>query len=218
MWADWKEALKRNRFRIHFVLSLLGIVAFAAVLPHFFNEILLPKPGILLIDPILNFFEPRDWSIGIFVTLYSITVLSLVSNAKKPYTLLLMFQMYGVVNFMRLASLYLFTLEAPEGIIPLSDPFLTVFAYGKEVYVKDLFFSGHVSTLAILFFVEQRKPMKHAILIAAILIILMLTWQRVHYTADMIAAPVVAWLVFRFFTWLDSWIGLTKVKSASTLS
>ncbi len=155
MWADWKEALKSTRFRIHFILSVLGILAFAVSLPYFFNEILLPKPGIQLNDPILLFFQPKDWSIEIFVILYSITVLSLAFNIKKPHTILMIFQMYVVVNFSRMASLYLFTLEAPEGTIPLSDPFLTVFAYGKEVYVKDLFFSGHVSTLCILFFDQQ---------------------------------------------------------------
>src|SRR5260221_383514 len=201
MWADWQEALKSTRFRIHFILSLLGIVAFAASLPYFFNEILLPKPGVQLSDPILLFFQPKDWSIEIFVILYSITVLSLAFNIKKPYTLLLMFQMYVVVNFMRMTSLYLFTLEAPEGTIPLSDPFLTVFAYGKEVYVKDLFFSGHVSTLCILFLVELRRILKWVIFISIILVSLFLAWQRVHYALDMLAAPLITWLVFRFFNW-----------------
>src|SRR6266566_2911345 len=84
MWADWKEALKNTRFRIHFILSVLGIIAFAALLPYFFifvfgffsfptilafffNEILLPKPGVQLSDPVLLFFQPKDWSIEIFV-------------------------------------------------------------------------------------------------------------------------------------------------------
>src|SRR6476620_5993851 len=159
MWTDWRVALKSASFRRHFILAIIGIVVFAASLPYFFNEILLPKPGVPLNDPILNFFTPQDWSVAIFVLLYSITVVSILINLKKPNTILLMFQMYAVVNFMRMASLYLFTLEAPESTIPLRDPFLTIFAYGKEVYVKDLFFSGHVSTLCILFLVEERETM-----------------------------------------------------------
>jgi len=104
---------------------------------------------------------------------------------------------------MRMASLYLFTLEAPEGTIPLRDPFLTVFAYGKEVYVKDLFFSGHVSTLCILFLVEERKIIRQVILILTLIVAVLLAWQRVHYTLDVLAAPIVSWLVFRFFTWFN---------------
>lgn len=197
--------MKSARFRFHFFLAVLVIVAFASSLPYFFNEILLPKPGVPLSDPVLLFFQPKDWSIEIFLLLYSITLLSLVLNARKPGVILLMFQMYGVVNFMRMTSLYLFTLEAPEGTIPLSDPFLTVFAYGKEVYVKDLFFSGHVSTLCILFLVEEGKIMRGVIALSTVLVSVFLAWQRVHYTLDMLAAPLVAWLVFKFFNWLDAW-------------
>jgi len=124
MLVHWKVALKNSRYRFHFMLSVLVIVAFAMALPYFFNEILLPKPGVQLNDPVLNFTQPKDWSIEIFVLLYSITVISVLINIKKPNTILLMFQMYVVVNFMRMASLYLFTLEAPDGTIPLNDPFL----------------------------------------------------------------------------------------------
>jgi hypothetical protein len=212
MWADWKVALKSTRFRVHFTLSVLGIAAFAMVLPYFFNEILLPKPGVQLSDPILLFFQPKDWSIEIFLLLYCVTVLSLVLNIRKPQTILLMFQMYVVVNFMRLTSLYLLTLEAPEGTIPLSDPFLTVFAYGKEVYVKDLFFSGHISTLCILFLVEQRKMVRWLMLLTAILVSIFLAWQRVHYTLDMLAAPIITWLVFRFFNWFNTAVKTLPVK------
>ncbi len=198
-------ALKEQKICFHFILALLGYRGLRACrLPYFFNEILLPKPGIILTDPVLMFFQPRDWSIEIFLLLYSITILSLVLNMTKPQTILLMFQMYVVVNFMRMTSLYLFTLEAPEGTIPLSDPFLAVFAYGKEVYVKDLFFSGHISTLCILFLVEQRKIMKGFILLSTVLVSIFLAWQRVHYTLDMLAAPIIAWLVFKFFNWFNA--------------
>jgi len=212
MWTDWRVALKSTRFCIHFILAVLGIVAFAASLPYFFNEILLPRPGVQLNDLVLNFFPPKDWSIEIFILLYSITVISVLINIKKPNTILLMFQMYAVVNFMRMASLYLFTLEAPNGTIPLSDPFLAIFAYGKEVYVKDLFFSGHISTMCILVLVEQRKIMRVVISILTVLLAILLAWQRVHYTLDMIAAPLVSWLVFRFFVWFDDGLKIFPIK------
>jgi len=212
MLVHWKVALKNSRYRFHFILSVLGIVAFAMMLPYFFNEILLPKPGVQLNDPVLNFTQPRDWSIEIFILLYSITVLSVIINIKKPDIILLMFQMYVVVNFLRMATLFLFTLEAPAGIIPLSDPFLAEFAYGKEVFVKDLFFSGHISTLCILFLIEQRKVMRRAILIAIVLVSLFLISQRVHYTLDILAAPVIAWLVFKFFNWVNAVLKTLPVK------
>jgi hypothetical protein len=36
-----------------------------------------------------------------------------------------------------------------------------------------------------------------------VVVAVLLAWQRVHYTLDMVAAPLVAWLVFRFFSWFD---------------
>jgi len=204
MWALWKEALKNKRFVILLIISFIGLIAFALVLPYFFIEILLPKPGVTLTDPILNFFAPRDWSIEIFVLIYLCAVISLVFNFTTPKIILVGLQTYVVVNFMRITSLYLFTLEAPAGTIPLSDPFLAVFAYGQPIYVKDLFFSGHISTLCVFLFIENRRVLKYFILLSTIAVAVLLAWQRVHYTLDMVAAPLITWLVYRFFNWVNS--------------
>ncbi len=203
MWKDWKEALDHNRFRVHFLLSLVAMVLFAISLPYFFNTILLTKPGVALTDPILLLFTPKDWSLEIFIILYCCAAISLVINFIEPKTVLLAAQVYVVVNFMRIISLYLFTLEAPTGIIPLNDPFLTHVAYGQPVYVKDLFFSGHVATLFLLYLIEKRQFFKWVLLASTGLVALFLAWQRVHYSVDMVAAPVVTWAVFRFFCWFD---------------
>lgn len=203
LFVEWRQALSNRNFVFSLILSLIGVTAFASVLPYYFINILLPKPGSPISDPVLNFFTPRDWSIEIFVGIYLATVLSLVFNSAKPYTILVGLQTYVIVNFMRLTSLYLFTLEAPDGIIPLSDPFLTKFAYGQAIFVKDLFFSGHISTLAILFFIENKRVLKWFILISMIAVAVMLAWQRVHYSIDMLAAPLITWIVFRLFTWLN---------------
>lgn len=203
MWALWKNALQNKRFVFHFIIGLVGLTVFARFLPYFFIEILLPKPGQPWVDPVLNFFAPKDWSTEIFVLIYVCTVLGLLFNITDPKTILLGLQVYVVVSFMRITSLYLFTLEAPVGIIPLSDPFLTVFAYGQPIYVKDLFFSGHISTLCVFLFIERRSWLKVLIFVSTLIVALLLAWQRVHYTLDMVAAPVIAWIVFRFFKWFD---------------
>jgi hypothetical protein len=203
MRNNWTAALHNSKFRIHLALSILGLAAFALSLPYYFNHILLNKPGVQLYDSVLFLFTPKDWSTEIFVALYCCAALSVILNIKNPKTILLGTQIYVVVNFMRMISLYLFTLEAPQGIIPLNDPFLTHIAYGQPVYVKDLFFSGHITTLFLLFLVEDHHLLKWILLFATITVAVMLAWQRVHYTIDMLAAPLVTWLVFRFFRWFN---------------
>jgi hypothetical protein len=204
MGALWKEALKKRRFTALLVVAFLGLIALGAFLPYFFNEILLPKPGKTLTDPVLNFFTPRDWSIEIFILIYSCVLLSIAFNFHKPRTILLGLQTYVVVNFLRIISLYLFTLEAPEGTIPLNDPLVSAIAYGQEVYVKDLFFSGHISTLCVFIFIEEKKTLKYFILASTVVVSLLLASQRVHYTLDMVAAPVITWIVFQIFNRVNS--------------
>lgn len=195
MFSEWRPALGNRNFVIGLILSLIGVIVFASILPYFFVQIILSRPGVQLNDPILNFFTPKDWSIAIFVGIYLATVLSLIVNSVKPYTVLLILQVYVIVNFMRILSIYSFTMEAPVGIIPLSDPFLTKFAYGQPVFVKDLFFSGHISTLAILFFIEKKKALKIFVFVSMIFVSVLLAWQRVHYTIDMVAAVFITWIV-----------------------
>ena len=114
MWALWKNALQNKRFIFHLTIGLICLIAFALFLPYFFIEILLPKPGVPWLDPVLNFFTPRDWSTEIFILIYVCSVLGLAFNITDPKTILLGLQMYVVLNFMRITSLYFFTLEAPE--------------------------------------------------------------------------------------------------------
>jgi hypothetical protein len=133
------------------------------------------------------------------VVLYFSAVIFLAVNITRPATILLTLQTYVTVNFMRMTSLYLFTLEAPAGTIPLSDHFLALFVYGQPVYVKDLFFSGHVSTLFIIFLIQERKPFKFILLVATVLVAIMLAWQRVHYSLDILFAPLITWAVYRFY-------------------
>jgi len=204
MWDLWRSELRNKRFVFHCVVTLIGVFAFAFTLPYFFTEILLPKPGVQVNDFILNLFTPTTWSVAIFVLLYLSTVLSIAFNFTNPRTVLIAFQVYIVVNFMRIATMYCFTLEAPQGIIPLMDPVTASLAYGQPVYVKDLFFSGHVSTLCIFFFIEPRKFLKLFFLITTALVAVMLAWQRVHYSFDIIVAPIITWAVFVFFKWFDA--------------
>jgi hypothetical protein len=204
MPRTWAEAISNRKFVFHFVCWLLGLAMFIALLPHFLNGILAPKPGIQLNDFILNFFHPKDWSVEIFILIFGAPALFFLSNFNNPEKVLLSVQCYVVVNFMRITSLYFFTLEAPEGIIPLADPFLAIVAYGgRDVFVKDLFFSGHTSTLFIIFLIERRRLIKIILLMSALMVGFLLMWQRVHYTIDVIGAVFVTFFVYWVITRLN---------------
>ena len=93
--------------------------------------------------------------------------------------------------------MYVLTLEAPEGIIPLHDPLVDVIAYGGNTFNKDLFFSGHVATLALFVGLEQRPMFKAILMMNTILVAGLILLQRVHYTMDVLAALFITYLSVR---------------------
>jgi hypothetical protein len=166
-------------------------------LPYFFHSVIGPKPGWQLEDPILKLFIPRDFSVLIFTLIYLSLFIVLLGLIKKPYLIALGLGSYLVITIARMITMYLFTLEPPDGIIVLQDPFIDRLAYGGNVFTKDLFFSGHMATLTLLGLVEERPWAKKIVfgctLVAGVLIII----QRVHYTIDVLAAPVITYGIIK---------------------
>lgn len=197
--GNWQKAIRQKRFRLHLLVTGLGAVSLVLFLPYFFNVILLPKPGVVLNDFILNQLEPKDWSWIIFGLIYISLLLTVLFNYKKPYTILLGIESYVTINLIRMITLYAVTLEPPHGIIPLIDPVITKIAYGSVVYLKDLFFSGHVSTLFLLFLIEENRIRKSILLVATMLVAFLILWQHVHYSVDVFFAPVFTLLVYYAF-------------------
>ncbi|MBK5278069.1 MAG: hypothetical protein JJE09_04310 [Bacteroidia bacterium] len=193
---SWKQALSNKSFRIHLIAAGFVGILIILFLPYFFNEILLPKPGLLLNDFILSLLEPKDWSWVIFGLIYFTLLLTIYFNYSKPHAILLGIESYIGINLVRIVTLYFVTLEPPQGIIPLIDPLITKAAYGNVVYLKDLFFSGHVSTLFLLFLIEENKLRKIFILSASILVGFLILWQHVHYTIDVLSAPLFAGIIY----------------------
>jgi PAP2 superfamily C-terminal len=215
MRQTWKEAIASKKFLLSLFGWILGLALFISLLPHFLTGVLAEKPGKQLDDFVLNFFRPRDWSVEIFILIFGAPALFFIANLRSPEKILLSIQCYVVVNFLRMLSLYVFTLEAPVGIIPLVDPFLTKVAYGgHEVFVKDLFFSGHTSTLYIIYLIEKKKILKGILLVAMLLVILFLLWQRVHYSVDIVGAIFVTFAVHYGFT---NWNSYKSLKRANFL-
>jgi hypothetical protein len=103
---------------------------------------------------------------------------------------------YSAVTWLRMLTIYLVTLEAPQGIITLKDPFLSVVVYPGE-FVKDLFFSGHISTMTVLILIEPNKKLKWIKVIATVVVAALLLKQHVHYSVDIFFAPLFTYLVYR---------------------
>lgn len=191
----WKQALQTTRLRwvIAFCVCTLLIIVF--YMPVFYQEIIGPKKGYFLADPVLNFFAPVNWSLTVFIILYLAVVHTVFTSLRKPSVALLGLTTYCVVNLLRIVTMYVITLEPPAGMILLADPISSI-AYPDRGFAKDLFFSGHVSTMVVLVLIEKNRLAKILKITGTVIMGFLLAWQRVHYTIDLLAAPVITYGIF----------------------
>lgn len=195
----WKTAFQNPFFRKRFIISILALaiilIAFASMLAYIET-----RQGHVFYDPILNFFKPRDVSYFIFFLTYTTALIALIYALGSPYKFLHLIQMYGALTVLRFITLFFVPLDPPASIIPLKDVFLTHTFYAGGQNLKDLFFSGHAATLFLFYFFSKNLTLKIIFLLTAILVSVGVVLQHVHYSYDVIAAPVFAYIAYRIIT------------------
>ncbi len=176
------------------IYVLISAVVFLIFLASFF-QFIQTKPGAALYDPVLNALPSHDLSIPIFIVIYGMIIATIAMNYSNPHFMLVAMATYCTINYLRIATIYLFTLEPPAGLIFLKDPFVSLIAY-DNTFVKDLFFSGHISTLMVLIYPERRPVFKYIKLSLTLIVAVLLLVQHIHYTIDILAAPIFAYLAY----------------------
>jgi len=94
-------------------------------------------------------------------------------------------------------------LEAPPGMIPLDDPLVRLLGPGK-LLTKDLFFSGHTATLFLLGCAVPGRRSRILFFVCTAIVGISVLWQHVHYTIDVLAAPLFAYASFRTAVLFDA--------------
>jgi len=176
--------------------TITATVVLVLCLPLYFNQVILPKPGVVLKDPLMDWLPAANCSWPIFLIIYGTVAWTAFANRSQPVLLLSGLMTYLLVSIARLVTMYMFTLEPPPGMILLGDPVINRLAYGSDSFAKDLFFSGHSSTLTILVMLSQHKWVRIIMILCLVAVGLMLIAQRVHYTVDIVTGIAVTWCVF----------------------
>lgn len=191
---DWQCAWQSAWYRKRLIGGLALVVSILSLFPYFFQHIE-KRSGYLLADPILAWLPPHNVSLAIFVIIWAICLLSIVRAAQDPYMFVTFLWSYALLSVMRTLSITLVPLDPPVGLVGLVDP-ISNFFYGEKFVTRDLFFSGHTSTVFLLFFCMPGRVDKGVTLIATIVVGCLLLVQHVHYTLDVLAAFLFAWLAF----------------------
>ena len=209
---QWKEFLSDRDRRLELVLSLVLLVLTLTVLTRFliFVE---HRPGVVLDDPLLRRFQPIDLTWLTFSLIYGSILAGIVTLLPRPARLTFALQLYLMMVLSRMLVMYLLPLEPPTHLILLSDPVVEFFGTGQTL-TRDLFFSGHTSTLFILFLVAEGPLRRAVFLLLTLVVATTLLLQHAHYTVDVVAAFFFCYANFALLCRLrrdpdDSHCGLT---------
>jgi hypothetical protein len=194
---SWQAAWRHPVFRWKLCLGVLGVLALLLTFTPFF-QFIERHNGPVLNDWVLDQLPPRDVSVPLFLTIWAAALLILYRARRNPVIFILFIYSYIIVSLARMLTINLFPLNPPEGLIPLIDPLSNAF-YGKTYITKDLFFSGHTSSILLIFLCLRRRWDRFLVLLGSILVGVLLLAQHVHYSIDVLGAFV--------FTYPLYWVG-----------
>lgn len=193
--ALWNAAWQRPRFRARLLFAVPFLAVMLIALATFLQWVE-RRPGVVVTDPVLNAFPPTDLTWLIFGLIYGGLVVALLVLVRDPDRLLFAMQSYSLMVMFRIIAMYLLPLDPPAVTIPLKDPFVQLFGTG-QVLMKDLFFSGHTSTLFLLFLTARRGTWKVFFFLCTIAVAVLIIIHHAHYTVDVFIAPFVAYTAYR---------------------
>ncbi len=199
---QWLEAWNDASFRKKTIAGSILLLVLLTALPFFFQAIQ-RRSGTLLDDWLLEWLPVHNMSVPIFICIWAVAALTLVRVIQSPSIFIIGIWSYCFLTLSRMISIGLFPLEPPKNLRVLTDPLSNAF-YGESYITKDLFYSGHTSTVFLMFLVLQKRNDKIFAGTAALAVGVMLLLQHVHYTIDVIAAP--------FFTYGVYWLTQKLVK------
>jgi len=198
--TSWSYAWSQPAFRIKFIVAWALVLSILAGF-HIFFEHIEKREGPILDDWLLNQIPSYNVSVPVFICIWGATLIAIIRSIKYPQTCLLMATSYLLVSLTRILSIWFISLNPPNGLIPLVDP-LTNFFYGKQYITKDLFFSGHTSSVFIIFLCLTKRSDKIITGVLCIILAVLLLVQHVHYTIDILAAPVISYGCYLLAKWL----------------
>lgn len=193
--SDWKTELANKNFRNLFIITIAVITVTLILFTNFLtiNE---TRSGFAFKDPILSLFAPINLTWSTFAMIYGGLLTGLFIFIQKPKLLVKALLTYTILVLFRMMLMYSLPLDPPHDMISLNDPFVQLFGTGATLD-KDLFFSGHTSTMFMLFLLSYKPKMKWTFLIGTILVGLSVILQHAHYTVDVLVAPFVAYASYR---------------------
>jgi hypothetical protein len=199
----WKSNWQSSDYRKKCISGIILISFILMALPFFYQAIE-QRHGISFNDYLLAWLPAYDLSLLIFTVIWAMTLLTFSRFKQDPNIFLTFLWGFILINLSRFVSIGLIPLNAPADLIPIHDPISNQF-YGPKFITKDLFFSGHTAAMFLMFLCLKKRTDKILALLATIIIGIAVLLQHVHYTMDVVVAPVITYFL---------WVGSKKIVAS----
>ncbi len=191
----WNNSLSSPGFTPKLLTAIAVFVSGALQFPTYFRNIQ-QRQGTILNDFILTNIPAMDVSTPIFAIIYGLLVYMILRILKEPQLFLLFALTFVIETVFRMTTIYFVPLNPHPDLVFLHDTFAELLIYGNsEPITKDLFFSGHTSTMVMIWLFVEKPYEKFVAAIATFILAFLLLLQHVHYTVDVLGAF--------FFTYLS---------------
>ncbi len=196
--SSWSEAWGSNQFRKKVISGVLLFASILLILPRFFS-VIEARQGIVLNDWLLHLIPSMDFSVLIFILVWSTFLLVLTRCIQQPAIFLMILYFLIFITLTRILTISIIPLDPPTGLIILKDPLTSLSYGGKGIFItKDLFFSGHTSNLFMFYLCLQKKRDKQFALFTSLLVGSLVLVQHVHYSIDVIGAIIFTYLLVKY--------------------
>ncbi|MCU0330165.1 MAG: hypothetical protein MUC47_04195 [Candidatus Kapabacteria bacterium] len=191
---SWRTALTSRPWDVSITLLVLAV---SSVSYSRFLGAVERRPGVVLADPLHALFNPIDCTWPIFILLYGAIVLTVAALLPHPDRFLQALRAYTIVIGLRITMMWATPLDPPPAMIPLADPVVGFLTGGSVPLGRDLFFSGHTSLLVLAAMVVPSAILRRILVGVSIGVAVAVVVQHVHYTVDVLVAPLAAYAAFR---------------------
>lgn len=188
-WRDPRDRTRLGRSLAVLVAVFTGFIAFLT-----WNE---TRTGYVFDDPVLRRFAPVSVSTYTMALTHGSFLAGWLVALRRPERLVRFVQCYALMILVRAACMFLVPLEPPPSYLALTDPILQAVIYAGRQNTKDLFFSGHTATIALLGFVFHDLRVRWLFFASAALIGVLLLAQHAHFSVDVLAAPFGSYAAIR---------------------
>lgn len=188
---NWLDALSDKIFRNRLIAVILAIIAISFITNYFFCYNEDQKGGVALNDWVLNRLPAEDVSMAITFFMSSVILLFLIRTVTNPAKFITSLIAYVIILTLRIITIAFTHFQAPAELVVLHDP-VSNLVYGTRFITRDLFFSGHVATIFLIYLSLYKRVDKYYLLFVVFSVGILLLVQHVHYTVDIVCAPIFA--------------------------